>query len=141
MSCAAFTNAPCAQPGICVERRLSQADCPIKEEFGHHNCRFQEAITEEEEHKINLTRQIPLKRIKWLGDNIHMLLSETRDREVGTLSTTARFMTVTVKEREEEDPCEEAEQYDQYDSELDSELTRAPISSDSESTDNPASTH
>jgi hypothetical protein len=140
MSCAALTNDPCAHPYICIERRLGRVDCPIKEEFGHHNCGYQETVTEEEEHEINLTRQIPLKRIKWLGDNITMLVSETRYRKVGISSTTARFMTVTVKEREEEDPNEITgyEGSDQYDSELDSELTRPPISSDSESTDSSA---
>ena len=118
-------------------QKAGESRLPIKKEFGQHKCGFQEIVTEEEEREINLTRQIPLERVKWLGNNTPLLMSETHDMKVGAPSTTARFMTVTATEREEEDPDEITgyEGADQYDSELDGELTRPPISSDSESTD------
>ena len=79
-SCAAFTNSPCAQPKACEQKRLDMAACPIKEAFGHHDCGFTDEVTEDQLAKVNLTREIPLQKILWIGDNIHMLVSEPHDR-------------------------------------------------------------
>ena len=64
-------------------------------------------------------------------------VSETRDLVIGTSSTAARLMTVTVTESEEVE-ANEIMEYDVaylYDSEMDSEHTMAYFPSDADSAD------
>ena len=143
-SCGTFTScSPCAQPKECNNKCDDDTDnttltCPIKEEFGEHECGFSNELTEDDLVSANITRvennKQPLQKLYWLEDNQHMLVAAPRDRVIKPRSSPVRLMAVTVNENYLENSRDNDAIYEQEDSDDDElELTRHPIQTDSES--------
>ena len=136
-SCSAFTHSPCAQPKDCEEKCEVWTDCPIKEAFGDHDCGFSTEFTEDQLVIANVTRvennKQPLQKLRWLGDNRHMLVAAPHNRVMELQDSPVRMMTVTVNENYEGSNRDDDDLYEQEDSDDEIEMTRHLIQTDSES--------